>query len=59
MLSFSPKGRSNAVATVAICSLSQPHPLADAALLGCELAKVSSTGRGLGWGDRRQQMLAS
>ena len=42
-------GRRNAVATDATCPLSQPHPLADAVILSCELAKASSPGEG--WGE--------
>src|SRR5208337_4007906 len=43
-----PQGRRDAIATDATYSLSQAHPLADAVLLGCKLAKASSTGRGPG-----------
>ena len=43
ILSFSRQARLGELA-----ALECPHPLADAVILSCELAKASSTGRGLG-----------
>ena len=54
-LSLSPRGEGTPSQRPRADSLSQPHPLADAATLRCKLAKASLLGEGWGEGVLRHR----